>query len=78
VDAHGLERLDRGILAPQRHRQPLCAHRVVRAQEQRCQQCTALLTAQPGLAAARTHFERTEDPELHVSPLLEEDAIASR
>jgi hypothetical protein len=68
VHAHGLDRLGRGILAPQRHGEALGAHRLVGVQEQHRQQRPALLAAQPDGAAVAEHFERTENPELHLLP----------
>ena len=65
VHLHRLGRARRRVLAPQRERQPLRAHRLVGMQQQNGEQRAWLDAAQGERAALAAHFQRAEDPELH-------------
>jgi hypothetical protein len=65
VHLHGLGRRGRRVLAPQRERDALGAHRLARAQEQQREQPARLRAAERQRAAVVAHLERAEDGELH-------------
>ena len=65
VHTHRLDRVGGRILAPQSHRQPLRAHRLVGVKQQHRQQRPPLLAAQRDTAITVAHLQRAEDQELH-------------
>jgi hypothetical protein len=75
VDPHRLDRVQPGVLAPQRHGHTLGADRLVGMQQQQREQRPPLPSAQRHRADVGTHFQRTEGSE--TPSILAADAIAS-
>jgi len=69
VDVHGLRRTARSLLAPQRERETLRAHRLIGMQQQHRQHATRLDAAQRHRTLRATNLKRAEDEKPHGSTL---------
>jgi hypothetical protein len=67
VHLHRPRRAGRRVLTPQRHRQALRAHRLVRVQQQHGQHRARLETFQPHRTALAAYFKRPEYLKVHQS-----------
>ena len=65
VHLHGLHGAGRRVLAPQRLRDPLCAHRLVGAQQQNGEDGARLPASQGDDAVIAVDLQGTKDPEVH-------------
>ena len=65
VDLHGLDRPGRGVLAPQRDRQPLGADRLVGIQEKDGEDRSRLGSTERDRAVGAADLQRSQDVELH-------------
>jgi len=73
MDLHGLDRAARRVLAPERKRKALSAHRLVGVQQQHREHRARLDATQRDNAVAATGLKRTEDQKPHQPKLLIRD-----